>query len=76
VDVIRLRCQRLYSREGKLERVINLDQGHTSAQNSLEAKASAGVMEMGGRDWKDEPHMVTESVLRGFYNHYRKVMEV
>jgi len=37
---------------------------------------AAGVMEMGGRDWKDEPHMVTESVIRGFYDHYRKVMEV
>jgi len=34
-----------------------------------------GVMEMGGRDWKDEPHMVTESVIRAFYDYYRQVME-
>ena len=33
-----------------------------------------GVMEMGGRDWKDEPHMVTEGVIRGFYDYYRSVM--
>lgn len=33
-----------------------------------------GVMEMGGRDWKDEPHMVTEGVIRGFYDYYRNVM--
>jgi anthranilate 1,2-dioxygenase large subunit len=37
---------------------------------------SAGVMEMGGRDWKNEAHMVTESVIRGFYDYYRQVMEI
>ncbi len=37
---------------------------------------AAGVMEMGGRDWKDEPHMVTESVIRAFYSHYRNIMEI
>jgi anthranilate 1,2-dioxygenase large subunit len=37
---------------------------------------SAGVMEMGGRDWKDEEHMVTESVIRAFYDYYRHVMEI
>lgn len=36
----------------------------------------AGVMEMGGRDWKDEDHIVTESVIRAFYDYYRKVMEL
>src|SRR5207237_815011 len=36
----------------------------------------AGVMEMGGRDWKDEQHMVTESVIRAFYAYYRRVMEI
>jgi salicylate 5-hydroxylase large subunit len=36
----------------------------------------AGVMEMGGREWKDEPHMVTESVIRAFYDYYRKVMDL
>ncbi|MEJ7670439.1 MAG: aromatic ring-hydroxylating dioxygenase subunit alpha [Casimicrobiaceae bacterium] len=33
-----------------------------------------GVMEMGGRDWKDEPHMVTEGAIRSFYDYYRTVM--
>ena len=37
---------------------------------------AAGVMEMGGRDWKDEDHMVTEGVIRGFYDYYRQVMEL
>ena len=37
---------------------------------------AAGVVEMGGRDWKDEPHMVTESVIRGFYSYYRQVMSI
>lgn len=36
----------------------------------------AGVMEMGGRDWKDEDHIVTEGVIRAFYDYYRKVMEL
>ena len=35
-----------------------------------------GVMEMGGRDWKDEPHIVTESAIRSFYDYYRKVMDL
>ena len=38
---------------------------------------AAAVMEMGGRDWKPaEDHMVTESVIRGFYDYYRRVMEL
>jgi hypothetical protein len=37
---------------------------------------SSAVMEMGGRDWKDEEHMVTESVIRAFYDYYRDVMEI
>ncbi len=37
---------------------------------------AAGVMEMGGRDWQDEPHIVTEATIRAFYDYYRKVMEL
>jgi salicylate 5-hydroxylase large subunit len=37
---------------------------------------AAGVMEMGGRDWQDEPHMVTEAAIRSFYDYYRKVMQL
>jgi hypothetical protein len=29
---------------------------------------------MGGRAVHDEPHMVTETAIRGFYQHYRRVM--
>jgi salicylate 5-hydroxylase large subunit len=37
---------------------------------------AVGVMEMGGRDWRDEPHMVTEGAIRSFYDYYRKVMQL
>jgi salicylate 5-hydroxylase large subunit len=38
---------------------------------------SAGVLEMGGRDWvEDEDHSATESMIRAFYDQYRKVMEL
>ena len=32
------------------------------------------VMEMGGREWRDEDHMVTEIAIRAFYNYYRQLM--
>src|SRR2546423_2079359 len=35
----------------------------------------AGVLEMGGGDWKDGQHKVTESVIPAVYAHYRPVME-
>ena len=34
----------------------------------------SAVMEMGGREWLDEDHMVTETAIRGFYNYYRQLM--
>jgi salicylate 5-hydroxylase large subunit len=34
----------------------------------------ACVVEMGGRAVVNEPHMVTETAIRGFYQHYRSVM--
>ena len=34
------------------------------------------VAEMGGRAVHDEPHMLTETAIRGFYQHYRRVMEL
>jgi hypothetical protein len=33
-------------------------------------------VEMGGRDVVNEPHMITETAIRGFYQHYRSVMEL
>ncbi len=41
-------------------------------QNSDEAC----LMQMGGREVTNEPHMVTETAIRGFYQHYRSVMEL
>ena len=32
------------------------------------------LVEMGGRDIADAPHMLTETLIRGFYRHYRAVM--
>jgi salicylate 5-hydroxylase large subunit len=32
------------------------------------------LVEMGGRDVANVPHMVTETAIRGFYQHYRAVM--
>jgi len=34
----------------------------------------AAVLEMGGRDTADAPHMVTEVAIRAFYKHYKQVM--
>jgi salicylate 5-hydroxylase large subunit len=37
---------------------------------------AACLVEMGGRAVVNEPHMVTETAIRGFYQHYRSVMEL
>jgi salicylate 5-hydroxylase large subunit len=37
-------------------------------------EAAECIAEMGGRAVHDEPHMVTETAIRGFYQHYRRVM--
>ena len=37
-------------------------------------EAAECIAEMGGREVHDEPHMVTETAIRGFYQHYRRVM--
>jgi salicylate 5-hydroxylase large subunit len=37
---------------------------------------AACVVEMGGRAVVNEPHMLTETAIRGFYQHYRSVMEL
>jgi len=37
-------------------------------------EVDSAVMEMGGREWRDEDHMVTETAIRGFYNYYRQLM--
>ncbi|MCF8480964.1 MAG: aromatic ring-hydroxylating dioxygenase subunit alpha [Rhodospirillum sp.] len=35
---------------------------------------SEAVVEMGGKEVADAPHMITEVAIRGFYSHYKKVM--
>jgi salicylate 5-hydroxylase large subunit len=35
---------------------------------------AAAVIELGGRDCADTPHMITETAIRGFYRYYREVM--
>ena len=37
---------------------------------------AAGLFEMGGRATANEPHMVTEGAIRGFYAYYRRVMGI
>ena len=34
------------------------------------------IAEMGGRGVHDEPHMVTETAIRGLYQYYRRVMDL
>lgn len=38
------------------------------------APDAAAVLELGGREVADTPHMITETAIRGFYRHYREVM--
>jgi salicylate 5-hydroxylase large subunit len=46
-----------------------------SAQSGVSRYPDAvGVLEMGGRDTEDAPHMVTEVAIRAFYKHYIQVM--
>lgn len=45
------------------------------SQRGLAANPEANcVLEMGGREIRDEDHMVTEVAIRAFYKHYRDVM--
>lgn len=47
------------------------------SQEGFEQKpAHRTLVEMGGRDIGDAPHMVTETLIRGMYHYWRKVMEV
>jgi hypothetical protein len=40
----------------------------------LEHPDESALLEMGGRDCRNENHMVTESAIRGFYKYYREIM--
>ncbi|HEY7240597.1 MAG TPA: aromatic ring-hydroxylating dioxygenase subunit alpha [Burkholderiales bacterium] len=59
--------------------LVSMDDGEviTRAQDGFRKAANAaGVVEMGGRDYGDCDHMVTDVALRAFYRGYRKVMEL
>ena len=43
--------------------------GHSGAP-----AGAAAVLELGGRDTGSHDHMVTESLIRGFYTRYRDIM--
>jgi salicylate 5-hydroxylase large subunit len=46
------------------------------SQRSFESKPTHRTLaEMGGRDVEDTEHMVTETLIRGMYEYWRKVME-
>lgn len=40
----------------------------------LEHPDESAVVELGGRDFRNENHMVTETAIRGMYQHYREIM--
>jgi len=56
---------------------VSVDDGEIMefSQHGVDAfPRDQGVVEMGGRDVRNEDHMVTETAIRGFYQHYRRVM--
>ena len=57
--------------------LVSMDDGEIieRAQNGFRTAAdAAGINEMGGRDYADSDHMVTDVALRAFYRGYRNVM--
>lgn len=41
-----------------------------------DGEGGAALVEMGGRGCEDENHIVTETAIRAFYGHYRRVMDL
>jgi salicylate 5-hydroxylase large subunit len=59
--------------------LVSMDDGEiiSRAQDGLRSGPEhAGIVEMGGRDYADADHMVTDVALRAFYRGYRKVMDL
>jgi salicylate 5-hydroxylase large subunit len=47
------------------------------SQRGVDGSAdAAAVIELGGHDCHDTPHMITETAIRGFYKYYREVMGI
>jgi salicylate 5-hydroxylase large subunit len=47
-----------------------------SQRGVAEYPDGASVLELGGHDVGDAPHMITETAIRGFYRYYREVMDL
>jgi salicylate 5-hydroxylase large subunit len=59
--------------------LVSMDDGEiiARAQDGFrQAGEAAGINEMGGRDYADADHMVTDVALRAFYRGYRNVMDL
>ncbi|UCF25760.1 MAG: salicylate hydroxylase, partial [Ralstonia sp.] len=71
----RLRQANLFGPAG----FVSADDGEVIefSQEGFEQKPShRTVVELGGREVGDTDHMVTETLIRGMYEYWRKVMEV
>ena len=57
---------------------VSMDDSEVMAfagQGVVNSPDAAAVLELGGRDWNEfEDHSITESPIRAFYDHYRRVM--
>jgi salicylate 5-hydroxylase large subunit len=59
--------------------LVSVDDGEMmefSQAGVAHAPDAAALIELGGREVADAPHMITETALRGFYRYYRMVMEL
>ncbi len=57
--------------------LVSMEDGEVIARNQDGIRGNAhrpGVAELGGRDYADTDHMVTEVAVRAFYRGYRRVM--
>ena len=69
----RLRQSNLFGPAG----LVSVDDGEAMilSQAGIAGNESGEcLVEMGGREVANVPHMVTETAIRGFYQHYRAVM--
>lgn len=71
----RLRQANLFGPAG----YVSADDGEViemSQQGMRQDPAAATVSQLDGREVRDTEHMVTETLIRGMYRYYRKVMEL
>jgi salicylate 5-hydroxylase large subunit len=69
----RLRQSNLFGPGG----LVSVDDGEAMMLSQAGIAGNEGgecLVEMGGREVANVPHMVTETAIRGFYQHYRAVM--